>query len=101
MKYEENNLIENKFNPINGYLFGTTDEEFEYVLQQPNKKGITYINILIDIMKNSIESEIKTILSGMTTPFNGNSLYYGDYGVTFGTTLQIDSSGYVINTYAC
>jgi hypothetical protein len=39
--------------------------------------------------------------SGMTTPFNGNSLYYGDYGVTFGTTLQIDSSGYVINTYAC
>jgi hypothetical protein len=39
--------------------------------------------------------------SGMTTPFNGNSLYYGDYGATLGTTLQIDSSGYVINTYAC
>jgi hypothetical protein len=39
--------------------------------------------------------------SGMTTPFNGNSLYYGDFGLTFGTTLQIDSSGYVINSYAC
>jgi hypothetical protein len=39
--------------------------------------------------------------SGMTTPFNGNSLYYGDSNATNGTTLQIDSSGYVINFYAC
>jgi hypothetical protein len=43
MKYEESNLIENKFNPTNGYLFGTTDEEFEYVLQQPNKKILTLL----------------------------------------------------------
>jgi hypothetical protein len=39
--------------------------------------------------------------SGMTTPFNGNSLYYGDSNATNGTTLQINSSGYVINSYAC
>jgi hypothetical protein len=39
--------------------------------------------------------------SGMTTPFNGNSLYYGDSVASYGTTLQIDSSGYVINSYAC
>jgi hypothetical protein len=39
--------------------------------------------------------------SGMTTPFNGNSLYYGDFNLSYGTTLQINSSGYVINTYAC
>ncbi len=39
--------------------------------------------------------------SGMTTPFNGNNLYYGDSNATNGTTLQIDSSGYVINFYAC
>jgi hypothetical protein len=39
--------------------------------------------------------------SGMTTPFNGNSLYYGESVGSYGTTLQIDSSGYVINSYAC
>ncbi len=39
--------------------------------------------------------------SGMTTPFNGNNLYYGDSNASYGTTLQIDSSGYVINFYAC
>lgn len=39
--------------------------------------------------------------SGMTTPFNGNSLYYGDSTLYAGTALQIDSSGYVINSYAC
>ena len=39
--------------------------------------------------------------SGMSTPFNGNSLYYGDSVASYGTTLQIDSSGYVINSYAC
>jgi hypothetical protein len=39
--------------------------------------------------------------SGMTTPFNGNSLYYGDSNASYGTTLQINSSGYVINSYAC
>ena len=39
--------------------------------------------------------------SGMTTPFNGNNLYYGDSVASYGTTLQIDSSGYVINSYAC
>jgi hypothetical protein len=39
--------------------------------------------------------------SGMTTPFNGNSKYYGDSTAYFGTTLQINSSGYVIDSYAC
>jgi hypothetical protein len=39
--------------------------------------------------------------SGMTTPFNGDNLYYGDSVASYGTTLQINSSGYVINTYAC
>ena len=39
--------------------------------------------------------------SEMTTPFNGNNLYYGDSDASYGTTLQIDSSGYVINFYAC
>jgi hypothetical protein len=39
--------------------------------------------------------------SGMTTPFNGNSLYYGDSDASYGTTLEINSSGYVINSYAC
>jgi hypothetical protein len=39
--------------------------------------------------------------SGMTTAFNGNHLYYGDSNASFGTTLQIDPSGYVTNFYAC
>ncbi len=39
--------------------------------------------------------------SGMTTPFNGGSLWYGDSTAYFGTTLQIDSDGYVIDSYAC
>jgi hypothetical protein len=39
--------------------------------------------------------------SGMTTPFNGNSKYYGDSTAYFGTTLQINSTGYVIDSYAC
>lgn len=39
--------------------------------------------------------------SGMTTPFNGGSLWFGDSTSYFGTTLQIDSSGYVIDSYAC
>jgi hypothetical protein len=39
--------------------------------------------------------------SGMTTPFNGNHLYYGDSNSSFGTTLQIDPSGYVTDFYAC
>jgi len=39
--------------------------------------------------------------SSLTTPFNGASLYYGNSTADYGTTLQIDSSGYVINSYAC
>jgi len=39
--------------------------------------------------------------SGMTTPFNGGSLWFGDSTAYFGTTLQIDSDGYVIDSYAC
>jgi hypothetical protein len=39
--------------------------------------------------------------SGMTTPFNGGSLWFGDSTAYFGTTLQIDSNGYVIDSYAC
>ncbi len=39
--------------------------------------------------------------SGMTTPFNGGSLWFGDSTSYFGTTLQIDSDGYVIDSYAC
>jgi hypothetical protein len=39
--------------------------------------------------------------SSMTTPFNGGSKYYGNSNADYGTTLQIDSQGYVINTYAC
>jgi hypothetical protein len=39
--------------------------------------------------------------SGMTMPFNGYSLYYGDSGLSAGTTLKIDSLGYVIDFYAC
>ena len=39
--------------------------------------------------------------SGMTTPFNGANKYYGNSTGDYGTTLQIDSSGYVINSYAC
>jgi hypothetical protein len=39
--------------------------------------------------------------SGMTTPFNGGNLYYGDQYSTFGTTLQIDTDGYVIGYFSC
>ncbi len=39
--------------------------------------------------------------NGMTTPFNGANKYYGNSTGDYGTTLQIDSSGYVINSYAC
>lgn len=39
--------------------------------------------------------------SGMTIPFNGYHLYYGDSTAYFGTTLQIDPSGYVTDFYAC
>lgn len=40
--------------------------------------------------------------SSMTTPFNGGNKYYGTTADgNFGTTLQIDVSGYVINSYAC
>ena len=39
--------------------------------------------------------------SSLTTPFNGNSKYYGNSNADYGTTLQIDSSGYVIGSYAC
>jgi hypothetical protein len=39
--------------------------------------------------------------SGMTTPFDGGSLWYGDSTAYFGITLQIDSDGYVIDSYAC
>jgi hypothetical protein len=39
--------------------------------------------------------------SGMTTPFNGGNLYYSDQYSTFGTTLQIDTDGYVIGYFSC
>jgi len=39
--------------------------------------------------------------SGMTTPFNGGNLYYADQDSTFGTTLQIDTDGYVIGYFSC
>ncbi len=39
--------------------------------------------------------------SGMTTPFNGGNLYYADQYSTFGTTLQIDTDGYVIGYFSC
>ena len=39
--------------------------------------------------------------AGMTVPFNGANLYYGDSESSNGTTLQIDNNGYVINYYAC
>lgn len=39
--------------------------------------------------------------SGMTIPFNGGNLYYGDQNSTFGTTLQIDTDGYVIGYFSC
>jgi hypothetical protein len=35
------------------------------------------------------------------TPFNGGNKYYADSNATAGTELQIDSNGYVINSYAC
>ena len=37
----------------------------------------------------------------MTTPFNGGNKYYGNSNADYGTTLQIDSQGYVIDNYAC
>jgi hypothetical protein len=39
--------------------------------------------------------------SGLSGPFNGNNKYYGNSTAAYGTTLQIDESGYVINSYAC
>jgi len=39
--------------------------------------------------------------AGMTTPYNGGSLYYGDSEMTNATTVQIDNNGYVINRYGC
>jgi hypothetical protein len=39
--------------------------------------------------------------SSMTTPFNGGNKYYGNSNADYGTTLQIDSQGYVIGNYAC
>ena len=39
--------------------------------------------------------------SGFAAPFNGNNKYYGNSTADYGTTLQIDESGYVINSYAC
>jgi hypothetical protein len=39
--------------------------------------------------------------SGMTTPFNGGNLYYADQYSTFGTTLQIDTDGYVVGYFSC
>ena len=39
--------------------------------------------------------------SSLTTPFNGNSKYYGNSNGDYGTTLRIDSSGWVISNYAC
>jgi hypothetical protein len=39
--------------------------------------------------------------SGMTTVFNGGDKYYGNSTADYGTTLQINSSGYVIDSYAC
>jgi hypothetical protein len=39
--------------------------------------------------------------SSLTTPFNGANLYYGNSSGDYGTTLQIDNNGYVINNYAC
>ena len=39
--------------------------------------------------------------SSMTTPFNGGNKYYGNSNADYGTTLQIDTQGYVIGNYAC
>ena len=39
--------------------------------------------------------------SSLTTPFNGDNKYYGNSTADYGTTLQIDSDGYVIGNYAC
>lgn len=39
--------------------------------------------------------------NSLTTPFNGGSLWFGDSTSYFGTTLQIDSNGYVIDSYSC
>jgi len=39
--------------------------------------------------------------SSLTTPFNGDNKYYGNSTADYGTTLQIDSNGYVIGNYAC
>ena len=39
--------------------------------------------------------------STFSTPFNGGNKYYADSNMTAGTELQIDSNGYVINSYAC
>jgi hypothetical protein len=39
--------------------------------------------------------------SSLVTPFNGNNKYYGNSTADYGTTLRIDSNGFVINQYAC
>ena len=39
--------------------------------------------------------------SNLTTPFNGDSKYYGNSTADYGTTLRIDSTGWVISNYAC
>lgn len=39
--------------------------------------------------------------SSLTTPFNGDNKYYGNSNADYGTTLQIDTSGYVVGFYAC
>jgi hypothetical protein len=37
----------------------------------------------------------------MTTPFNGGNLYYAYQYSTIGTTLQIDTDGYVVGYFSC
>jgi hypothetical protein len=39
--------------------------------------------------------------SNLTTPFNGNLKYYGNSTADYGTTLRIDSNGWVVSNYAC
>ena len=39
--------------------------------------------------------------SNLTTPFNGGNKYYGNSTADYGTTLRIDSSGWVFDNYAC
>jgi hypothetical protein len=39
--------------------------------------------------------------SGLSTPFNGNDLWYGDQYFSSGANIQINSSGYIIDYYGC